>query len=179
MRIALVRMVAAVLQDVTYGVDAQLAAMPADGADQLPAAGGASAIACVADDNLLTHSEGTTSWRLLVSSDDPMELQGEAVMGYRDAESAVVEVAVVRKLGQGSVAAAWRDTNYLLEAVVRAIKSGLLDPARIGTAGVRGRFAIQTCNKITWGPITPPRERGSDLVDGSCRLEFYVRDNAP
>lgn len=167
-----VRMVAAVAKDNLLGVNAQIALLPLDAGDTAPPA--LTAILAEFDDDIEVREKPQTNWPIGLIFVDPQgsAADPEATVGYRDGSVPIVFAYVSEGpvLGKDKL-----DAKNACQAFVNSIKRGLLDPAKIGTAGLRNGVQILQATSLTTPKVESEFEIGT--VVGAVRMTFDVRNN--
>jgi hypothetical protein len=166
-----IRMVADALANNTIGVNAQLATLTVDAGDALPAS-----IVTVADETrngqVAVGRYPTTLPCLTVTLNGQVELDGEVVSSYRDAE-----VSILIRFVTQDADTAQGNTNayYTLRAVVKALR----EFNRNTNESLRSRNGIHVleCKSLTHVQLF---ENIDDAyVTGGIEVTFHVRDTTP
>lgn len=178
MKIAAVRIVAAVLADATYGINAQLDQVVLEGADQRPP--NITAILNEFDHIVRIRERPASNWPIVLvfvgdeGLEASSEIGAEAVVTYRDATVPVIIARLAESAGGPRQSL---DAAYTEEAIVRSMDRGLLDPARFGTAGARGN--VQLLQAIRLSAPAIPVEQHVGTFEGVVRYDLQLRHNTP
>lgn len=173
-KIAAVRIVAAVLADATYGVNAQLDQVVREGADARPP--NVTAILNEFDHVVRIREKPATNWPILLvfADNQGAEADPEAVVQYRDGTVPIVIARLAESAG-GPLQS--RDAAYTEEAIVRAMDRGLFAPERFSTAGTRGN--LQVLQGVRLSAPAVPVEQHVGTFEGVVRYELQMRHNTP
>jgi len=172
--VATVRMVAETLRDVATGVEWQLDGFTFDENDTRPERL-AAILDPTADDAAVSHKDVPDWPVLVVTAEQPSTIALAGVQGFViDAPNLLVSVAYATR-ATVEPAQAWRDADYTMRAVIKALNAGLF-AADKGAARTRGPITLVKRNAMTYGPVDVDVPGGK--VRGALLLDLYVRDNA-
>lgn len=175
MRLETVRIIAEWLQDATNGVNTKLASVPRDEGDPVPPS-----IEAIYDvtrhDWVVLRDDPPKVPCLYVMSEGGVLMTGEEMTGtFRETqEPFAITVRYVRQ-GGVSLAAATRDGDYTLRAVMRSVFE-LMKGTNVARR-TRNSVCITTLDRATYVPII--EDVGNQQVTGAAVLEFTIRDAAP
>lgn len=174
MKIAAVRIVAAVLADATYGINAQLDQVVREGADLRPP--NVTAILNEFDHVIRIREKPTTNFPIVLVfvGDEGAQADPEAVVTYRDATVPIIIARLAESAGGPRQSL---DAAYTEEAIVRSLDRGLFDPARFGTAGARGNVQLLQAMRLSAPAI--PVEQHVGTFEGVVRYDLQLRHNTP
>lgn len=176
MIIEVLRMVEAVLNDATLGVNAQIASLVMDS----PNGGVADArpsnvtVRNAADLDPTVREVDTTFPVVVVDVSKPGVAPGQIWSGVRDSE---IDLLIAYVCESGDVAKNLRNTDYTMRAIVRSVAKGLLAAGTRDTAGSRNGFVISKSSKLRYGPTQQPEYGG--VMTGAVEFSLTVRDNQP
>lgn len=171
MLLEVIRMVADALADNTIGVNAQLVTLTVDAGDTIP-----TSITTIADETRNGHVAvgryPTTLPCLTVTLNGQVNLDGEVISDYRDAEVSIMIRYVSQDVDtpQGN-----SNAYYTLRAVVRALR----EFNRNTNESLRSRNGIHVleCKSLTHVQLF---ENIDDAyVTGGIEVTFHVRDTTP
>lgn len=170
--IEVIRMVAAVAKDAEYGVNAQIALLDMDGADERPPL--LKAILNEADENVTIDEKPAVGWPIaaIVEADEAVDAVPEAVVGYR---RMVIGVAFVLITDAAGGALNWRRAKYTGQAFVNSMETGLLAPGRLEIAGVRNNVQILQATSLSASSLEATI--GQARFKGVVQYRFEVEHN--
>lgn len=177
MIIETLRMIEAVLNDGTLGVNAQLDALPLDtpNGGSSPDSRPSHVTVRNAVDSDPTVREVDTSFPVIVvDSAKPGSAKGQVWSGIRDFD---VDVIIAYVTESEHVFKNERDTDYSLRAIVRSIARGLLAVGKRDTAGSRNGYKIFKSSELKYGPTNQPQYGG--VMTGAVEFTLTVRDLQP
>lgn len=162
-------------QGVNQGVNAQLAGVPRDVGDAVPAS--VQTFADVTrDDPVAQNAIPVNSPAIYVSAATPAEADGEALPGppgVRDARGLGIVIRYIRR--DANTAAAFAETSYTLRAIVKSLKQ--LARSDNWVARTRNSIMLRAQMGLTWGIAS--EWEGAAGVTGAIISTWYVRDQAP
>jgi hypothetical protein len=167
-----VRMIAAVLEDPTNGVNALLASMPRDGADPRPA----NVTVLNAADDDINVGEGTSTAfpYVIVDIHAPLTAPGQVMSGVRDYEVPVLVGYVVKG---GTERQNFASTDYTMRAIAASLARGLLAAGKRDTAGTRNNCRLFKASDIRYGPTEQQHNAG--IMTGGLTVTLTLRDITP
>lgn len=172
------RMVEAVLIDVTLGVNAQIDALALDhpnGSVTPDTRPTHVTVRNAADhDPAIREAEETQFPLVVVDVMNPGIGAGQPFSGVRDEEIDLIIAYVVQS---GDVAGNERAADYSLRAIVRSVTRGLLASGKRDTAGMRNGYVISKAAKLKYGPTKQPHSSG--VMTGAVQFTVTVRDTQP
>jgi hypothetical protein len=169
-------MVEAVLNDVTFGVNAQIAALVMDspnGGSPDTRPSNVTVRNAVDADPTVRESE-TTFPIVVIDVPQPATSPGQIWSGVRDGE---IDLVIAYVAESGDVAKNRRNTDYTLRAIGRSIAHGLLASGKRDTAGSRNGYAISKSSKLKHGFTHQPDYGG--VMTGAVQFSLTVRDLTP
>lgn len=125
------------------------------------------------DDRVARMDDPPSVPALYVTSDGPLNAEGEVKTIYRDSDTTSVAIRYVMK--GCDTAAANAQVMYALRAVVRSLRELMRNenaPSR-----TRNGIYIESCLNLTFGRVE--EGAGSSVVAGAVVAVFKVRDKSP
>lgn len=180
MNVELVRMNAAAMADAAVGVNAQLDALALDTSlasgqpDARPAH--VKSVLNQADHNIeVREADDENQYPIIVvCAREDLSGAGQVFSGVQDDEGAITLVYVTRS---GFDAQAFRDTDYTLRAMKKAVHAYLLSSTTRDVNGRRNSIAIKSAKRMTIGHAQGAFMGGQ--AAGTLKITYDLRDLTP
>lgn len=168
-----VRVVSAALENLTYGVNAQLASLDIDSGDTVPT--NIVTIGNETEDFLVAMGRVVTPFpSLSVALDGDADLDGEVLTTIRDAE---IPIAIRMGLSNDQAQNGLRDTYYYLRAVIKTLRD-LSSNSNIADR-TRNNICVAEILELTHRPLFREIEDTNGIVTGQLIVTYKVRDVNP
>lgn len=181
MKLELLAIAAAGFGDASYGVAMQLAALKAAGpvfGVDVPAYDEITIATAATDDRVAMGMAPTNLPALVLAVGlSPSRADGEISQGVREWPSVPLVASWVER--DTNAAQTWSVGDYIETAIMRAFAQAVLDPARVGAAGRVGGVQIQTCNRVTSGPVMKPLKESAAVITHAVAFDLNVIDYQP